>query len=650
MFYEVIPARVFRQDSGVLTYSIDEKLEVGQLVMVPLGRAVVPGMILRKVEKPNFQTKKIEQVLYTRPLPRHLVAAMQWLAQYYLAPLPQVLNLMLPVGINKKRRSPKKQGQVSRKSNPDIPLNAEQKQALKKLQVHGSGTQLLHGVTGSGKTHIYLHLAKQVCARGESTILLVPEIALTSQLVQIFTKTFGRQVLVLHSRQTEAERHLAWEKVLNADEPLVVIGPRSALFAPVENLGLIIIDEAHENTYFQENAPKYSAVRLASMMAQQAKIPCILGTATPLATDYYLAQQKKTLVPLTKKAKEEAHPPQISVIDLKDKNAFSQNRYFSDKLLKSIEKNLEKGRQTLIFHNRRGSAPLTICERCGWQAMCPNCLLPLTLHADDYTLRCHTCGYQGSVPSSCPECKCPSIIHKGFGTKLLETELKRLFPKARVARFDADNAKHETLDRLYTEVKNGEIDILVGTQTLTKGLDLPKLALVGVVQADAGLSLPDYAADEHTFQLLTQVIGRIGRGHIKNTEAIIQTYQPDSPVIQRAVEADYDNFVTELLAKRQQQKLPPFVFLAKLTVVYKTETAAVRQIRKIYKKLKQQITEKKWQIFVSPPMPAFHEHTPQGYIWQLTLRAKSRAQLVKLLGSLAKTSAIHITLDPPSML
>ncbi len=649
MFYEVIPTRIFRQGVGVLTYSAEQKLEIGQIVLVPLGRSVVPGVVLRKVTKPEFKTKPIERVLYKQPLPRHLVGAAQWLADYYLEPLPQVMNLMLPVGVAKKRRLVA-QPAVKKASKTEVPLNAEQKKVLRKLQQAGAGTQLLHGVTGSGKTHIYLHLAEDVFKKGKSTILLVPEIALTSQLVQVFAKTFGQSVVVLHSRQTEAERHLIWERILQADEPLVVVGARSALFAPLKNLGLIIIDEAHENTYFQENAPKYSAVRLASALAAAEKFLCVLGTATPLITDYYLAQQRKALISLPHKAKPDAHPPEVKLVDLKDKNNFSHNRYFSDQLLKEIEQNLDKGQQTLIFHNRRGSAPLTICENCGWQAMCPHCLLPLTLHADDYTLRCHTCGHQEKVPSSCPECKCPQIIHKGFGTKLLETELKRLFPKAKIARFDADNTKAETLDRLYTEVKDGKIDILVGTQTLTKGLDLPKLATVGIVQADAGLALPDFAADEHAFHLLTQVIGRIGRGHIAQTKAIIQTYQPENTIVQDAIKADYEHFADDLLQKRCQQNLPPFVFLAKIAIAYKTEATAVRQIRNLHKELQDQITENKWQISVSRPMPAFHEHTPQGYIWQLVLKAKSRAQLTKLLQTIPRTSALHLTLDPPSML
>ena len=342
MFYEVIPTRIFRQNSRALTYHSDAKLEIGQLVMIPLGRVTVPGIVFKKIKKPNFPTKKISQILYEQPLPKHLVDAVQWLADYYLAPLPQVVNLMLPVGVNKKRRMSKIQSKKTSKTNAEIPLNVEQKRALEQIRQYGAGTQFLHGVTGSGKTHIYLQLAKDALEQGKSTILLVPEIALTSQLVQIFTKTFGTQIALLHSRQTEAERHLEWEKILHSKKPLVVIGPRSALFAPVADLGLIIIDEAHENTYFQENTPKYSAIRLASMIAQQAQIPCVLGTATPLAVDYYLAKQKNALVSLTHKAKTEAHPPQIFVVDLKDKNAFSRNRYFSNQLLKALEKILPK--------------------------------------------------------------------------------------------------------------------------------------------------------------------------------------------------------------------------------------------------------------------------------------------------------------------
>ena len=275
--------------------------------------------------------------------------------------------------------------------------------------------------------------------------------------------------------------------------------------------------------------------------------------------------------------------------------------------------------------------------------LCPNCYLPLTLHADTYELVCHTCGHKERVPLNCPKCGAPGILHKGFGTKLLESELKKLFPKATIRRFDADNKKNEGLDAVYTEVHDGNIDILVGTQTLAKGLDLPKLATVGVVQADAGLNLPDFMAEERTFQLLTQVIGRVGRGHTDMAEVFIQTFRPDSPVIDFATELDYDGFYEYVIKKRRKAGFPPFMFVAKLEITMKTEAAVLRKIRETAKKL-----QNNSRLLVSPPMPAFHERTSRGYTWQIIVRAKSRKALVETCSNLDPN--FRVTFDPVGLL
>ena len=644
MYYEVIPLKLFRQDAGVLTYAADIELYPGQLVTIPLGRFTTTGIVLKKVKRPQIQTKKIKNLLYQDPLPEHLLKAITWLSSYYLTPLPTVAQMALPKGLDKTRRAKSAPAPAPEKL-PIIPLNSAQEKALSALKNAPTSTRLLHGITGSGKTNIYLQLAREALAKRQSTILLVPEIALTSQLVQVFEDTFGGHVVLMHSGQTESARHQIWESLLTATQPQIIIGPRSALFAPVKDLGLIIIDESHESAYYQENTPKYSALRLASFIASALKIPCVQGTATPLVADYYLAQHKHAVITLDRKAKATARPPEVKVIDFKSKELFAKNRYFSAPLLAAIKDNLAHHRQTLIFHNRRGSAPLTICDNCGWQALCPNCFLPLTLHTDSYSLLCHTCGHQEKVLHSCPECKGLSIMHKGFGTKLLESELARLFPDAKIARFDADNTKATSLAAKYAEVKSGQIDIIIGTQTIAKGLDLPRLATVGVVQADAGLALPDYAAEERTFHLLTQVLGRIGRGHLDKATAFIQTYQPDHPAIKAAISADYASFYQYLIKKRQQSHLPPFRYLARLTITYKTEKTTLARIRTAAATLSALPG-----IELSAPTPAFHEHTPTGYTWQIIIKATSREKLLGALKFLPKNSNTHLQLDPPSLL
>lgn len=653
MYFEVIPTKVFRKGATVLTYFSTIKLKRGHIVLVPLGRTSCPAIVSRSVKKPSFTCKPITKLLYATPLPAHLMQSLFWLSRYYLLDLPLVASLLLPIGVEKSRRNTTPQDlSPFIQPNSSLPLNQAQKIALKKLQAIPNPTKLLFGITGSGKTNIYLKLVQQTLNQGQSVILLVPEIALTSQLVQNVKAAFSQQVRLIHSKQTESSRHQIWESILTSTSPQIVIGPRSALFAPLSNLGLIIIDEAHESAYYQENAPRYSALRLASFIASSQNITCLLGTATPLVSDYYLSKTKRSLVTLSQKAKKTAIKPSIKIIDFTNKDLFTKSRYFSNPLLACLKSNLESGHQTLIYHNRRGSAPMTICENCGWQALCPHCFLPLTLHSDSYSLLCHACGYSSKIPSSCPECHHPSIIHKGFGTKLLETELIKLFPKARIARFDADNTKSNSLDVLYSEVKNGNIQIVIGTQAVSRGLDLPHLASIGIVQADSGLSLPDFAAEERTFELLTQVIGRVGRGHLQTASVFIQTYQPNSPVINLAIKEDYPSFYDYLIKKRRKQLLPPFCYLAKLTITYKTEQTTLKKIHSLSQALvkAQKSIPQSPQIFLSPPMPAFHEHSNSGFSWQVIVKSRSRQALLTLLSNIDPKFNAHLALDPPSLL
>ena len=646
MFYEVIPEGKVEE----LTYAFDASLLPGQIVLVPLGRRTVPGVIIKKVAQPDFATRKILQVLYTKPLPKHLLDVAKFIHEYYLAPSGSAVGLILPKGVEKQRRKRKTEQMFGNKNKAlqsglkqTIPLNTPQKNALEGLQKAPGATKLLFGVTGSGKTNVYLEMALNALKREKSTVVLVPEIALTGQLVQVFEEVFGEKVVVIHSKQTEAERHRIFDSLLLAEEPKIVIGPRSALFAPLGDLGLIIIDEEHETTYYQENSPKYSAIRVASLMASKLGIDLVLGSATPTIEDYYLASRQNAVVEITEKAKSAAVKPKVKLIDFKNRDNFRKNRYFCDKLLVKISENLEAGRQTLIFHNRRGSSPLTICENCGEELLCPHCFLPLTLHADSYELVCHTCGFAEKVPAGCPKCGHPGLVHKGFGTKLLESELKKLFPTARVRRFDADNKRGEGMEAVYDSVREGEVDILVGTQTLAKGLDLPKLATVGVVQADAGLSLPDYLAEERTFQLITQVMGRVGRGHSDVAEVFVQTFRPEHPALKFALDEDYKGFYDYLLTRRKRAGFPPFKFVMKLTITMKTEAIVVRKVRELVKNL---AANKK--LIVSPPQPAFHERTSQGYTWQIIVRSSSRKALVDACKNIDKN--FRITLDPPGLL
>ena len=644
-YYEVAPNRIIRPDSPVFTYASETPLAIGQIVTVPLGRNHHTGIVTRQVDEPPYATKPIASIVEERPLPPQLVQLAWWLSTYYGSHMATVLQTMLPQGITKKRRVRPSHQMHSVRNRTKIVLNKDQSQAVDTIDAARPGTLLLHGITGSGKTAVYIEVAKHTLARGQSVIVLVPEIALTSQIVDEFSQHFDN-IILTHSRQTEAERHIAWQTALHATAPHVVIGPRSALFMPVETLGLIIIDEAHEPSFKQEQSPRYSALRAASVLAQATDARLLLGSATPLAADYYVAKSTgKPLIELPRLARESAVKPTVSLVDMTARRNFKQHRFLSDKLLAAMTTTIANGHQVLLFHNRRGSSSTTLCEQCGWSASCPRCFLPLTLHSDLHQLRCHVCGHTEKVPTSCPMCGSVNIIHKGIGTKLIESEVQRLFPQQTVARFDGDSDAATTVEARYKELYDGSIDIIVGTQVIAKGLDLPKLRTVGVIQADAGLSLPDFSAPERTFQLLAQVVGRVGRSH-HTTDVIVQSYQPTHYAVTTGLAQDYARFYDETITERQRSHFPPFVFLLKLTCTYKTEAAAIRQSQALARTLRRHATK---GVEILGPTPAFYERQRDSYRWQLVLKSPKRADLVALLEHLPPTHW-QFELDPTSLL
>jgi primosomal protein N' (replication factor Y) len=644
-YYEVAPLRIIRLGSSTFTYASSEPLFVGQIVTIEVGKKVLVGLVMSSVKEPSYKTKEITAVIEETPIPEPLVKLALWLSEYYTTPLATVLQTVLPRGLEKARRARPNQVHTSKRDRTTIVFNKDQDRAITEIMDSTGGTIILQGVTGSGKTEVYKEIARRMVAEGKSVIVLVPEISLTSQIISEFLHDFP-DVVVTHSHMTEAERHAVWKQVLDAKTPQLVIGPRSALFMPVPKLGAVIIDESHEPSYKQEQAPRYSAIRAASMLGKYADAKVILGSATPSITDRFLAEAaKRPVIRLDRSARSGAQAADVKVVDMKKRENFTHHRFISDQLIESIEKNLVNEKQSLIFHNRRGSAATTLCENCGWTALCPNCFVPLTLHSDTYDLSCHICGHHEKVPTSCPVCHSADIIHKGIGTKLIETELHKLFPKARIARFDSDNKTDETVNSLYEDLYRGEIDIAIGTQVVAKGLDLPHLRTVGVIQADSGLSLPDYAASERTFQLLAQVIGRVGRDE-HASEVVVQTYQPTNPAIQYGLKQDYESFYTYALEVRKKSYFPPYSYLLKLTTVYKTEGAAIRSAKALATELKKSLNP---DVRLLGPTPAFYERQHDTYRWQLVLKSPKREYLVDALGKLPVTHW-QSELDPPSLL
>jgi primosomal protein N' (replication factor Y) len=644
-YYEVAPMRIVRADQATFTYESETPLIIGTLVAIPIGKQTSTGVVVKEVTKPKYDTKPIAEIIEDKPIPESLVELSLWLAEYYRTPLATVLQTVLPRGLTTKRRVQERLEKTSLRDRTQIVLNKEQSEAVTSVMKQPSGTILLQGVTGSGKTEVYKEVARQTIASGRSVIVLVPEISLTSQIIDEFAHDFP-DLIVTHSHMTEAQRHLAWKQALEAEQPVVIIGPRSALFMPVPHLGAIIVDEAHEPSYKQEQAPRYSALRAASVLGKLTESRVIFGSATPLVADRYLAEANNSLIiRLDKPARGNAKASNVELIDMTKRQNFHKHRFLSDKLLEAIEQNIASGRQTLIFHNRRGSASTTLCENCGWSAQCPRCFVPLVLHADTYTLSCHICDTKQKVPTVCPVCGSADIIHKGIGTKLIESELKRLFPRAIVARFDGDNNNDETVNERYKELYSGEINIAIGTQVVAKGLDLPKLHTVGVIQADSGLALPDYTSAERAFQLLAQVVGRVGRDE-RDTQTIVQSYQPTHPVVQFGLKQDYEGFYQYALAERHKGGFPPFRFLLQLTDVYKTEASAIKAAKQLSATLKTSIPA---GIEVLGPTPAFYERQHDTYRWQLVLKSPKREALADVLKHVP-TTHWQYDLDPSSLL
>lgn len=645
-YYLVSPLRMVHRHDSTLTYHSDHDLQPGQIVAVSVGTKVVPAVIIDSTSKPTFETKAIDQIVSETPLPQPLLKLHDWLATYYVSHPVNVWQTMLPSGLLKKRRATTKSRIQHRRERTHFLLNKAQQQAFLTLSHHPTGTSLLHGITGSGKTALYVELAKKTLAEGRSVIILVPEIALTSQIIADFTGHID-DVLVTHSTMTEATRHTTWLEALHETSPRLVIGPRSALFTPLKNIGLIVIDECHEPSYKQEKSPRYSALRAASVLASAHGAKLVLGSATPSIADYHVASQQapETIVTLSELARPQAVLPSVEIVDMTKRLNFHRSQFLSDKLLDQLTTTLKDGHQSLIFHNRRGSAPTTLCENCGWSAACPRCYVPLTLHADQFQLRCHLCNHQERVPTQCPECGGAHIIHKGIGTKRVEEELRKLFPEARIARFDGDNADNETVDSQYQALYDGEIDIIIGTQVIAKGLDLPKLRFVGVVQADSGLSLPEYQSTERVFQLLAQVSGRVGRNE-HASYVVIQSYQPEHASVKYGIARDYTNFYTHGLAERKRAYYPPFCYLLKMTCTFKSEAASVRAARTLATALRPHLTK---DMELLGPAPAFYERVRDSYRWQLIVKSPKRADLAKLIEHIPP-KYWQYELDPGSLL
>ena len=487
---------------------------------------------------------------------------------------------------------------------------------------------LLHGVTGSGKTEVYLQAAQHCLDRGKSVLVLVPEIALTPQTVQHFKSRFSAlhdQVAVLHSNLSQGERFDEWHRIRKG-EAMVVVGARSAVFAPLPSPGLIIVDEEHENTYKQENPPKYQGRDLAVVRGNLERCQVVLGSATPSLESFQNAQSGKyNLVRLTERADGQSLPL-IRVVDMRNETRKQKGgpAILSERLRTDMEKKLEAGQQVILFLNRRGFARSLQCPSCGHVCECQHCAVPLTYHRTEERLICHLCGYQSIVPRACPKCHDRSILLQGYGTQKVEEVLKKVFPSARLARLDADTArKKNALRNTLRDFRARKIDILLGTQMIAKGLDFPNVTLAGILNADLSLHAPDFRAGERTFQLLTQVAGRSGRGEMEG-EVIIQTFTPHSPSVQFARHHDYEGFADQEYDFRQQFNFPPFTHAALLTSKCSHERLAEFTLQNLHQRLS---TNLPGGIELGAPNPAPTPRSHGLFRFQLLMRSDNPRML-----------------------
>lgn len=545
--------------------------QIGKRAEVKFGNRRLTGIIVKLFDElPKdlpYDASKIRpiiRVLDEEPLlTSELINLGIWMSNYYLTPIGEILNSMIPSG----KRETSSQDFSFTDEFPEqkiVTLSDEQKKAIESITSSNNETvkfHYLYGTTGSGKTEVFLQVAEKILKKGKGIIYLVPEIGLTPQVIEAVTMRFGSTVAVLHSGLTPSQKLTEWNRILHK-EARIVIGARSAVFAPVPQLGLIIIDEEHDGSYKSNNTPRYHARQIAMYRCSKLAIPLLMGSATPSVESWNsISNGQFECHKLTKRLAGGA-PPKIKIIDLSKQPSSGQS--ISQELFEAIDKAVAKKRQAILFLNRRGFNHFFRCSYCGYELKCKNCSVPLTYHKSINRLKCHYCGWSLEAPNSCPQCGSFDVGYSGFGTEFIEAEVKAKFPNARVVRVDTDSLtkKGELQDKLDA-FKKGEYDIMLGTQMIAKGLNFPNLKVVGIVLADTGLHLPDFRASEKTFALITQVAGRAGR-FFPDGEVYVQTYNPGAESIYYACNSKVNEFYSSEISTRKLLEFPPFSRLVRL--------------------------------------------------------------------------------------
>ena len=610
-------------------YLCKEKVVIGSRVKVPFGSKKVTGIVLSHKDKSSFsKLKEVEEVIdHEALLSKEILEFLTWSANYYHHPIGEVLSNAIPKNLrNGKPALLKKPSEAHVKvSSTDIQLTTEQSFAINEVLKSSSEFNgfLLHGVTGSGKTEVYLNITERLLKTGKQVLVLVPEIGLTPQMISRFKERIEGQVVAVHSQLNDTQKQDAYLLAKNGDAK-VILGTRSAIFTPIPNLGLVIVDEEHDNSFKQQSNFRYSARDLSFMRAKFANVPLILGTATPsLETLKNVIEKKLARLTLTSRPGETIMPS-IDLIDMRSQ----PSEPLSKPLIARIKHYLSESRQVMLFINRRGYAPIYYCTECGWQSECTSCDSRLVYHRSINRLKCHHCGLEKSPESSCPSCSSKELKILGYGTERLEENLESFFPSTEVIRIDRDTTrKKKAFATHLKKINSGEPCIIIGTQMLAKGHDFSNLAFVGILDVDVGLMSTDFRATEHLAQLLVQVSGRCGRGKYKG-EVNIQTRYPNHPIFNFVKDSRYTEYAKTLLLERKDTKLPPFAHQALICANAKNKILAENFLTEVAQLINSIEIE---SVEIWGPVPGVIERKSDYYYFNLYLQSEDRGQLRRLI-------------------
>ncbi len=673
MFAEILLPQKVGTDKDSLTYKIPLELEQivkkGNIVEVPLRKSKLRGVVIDLHQNtPSYNTKDILGIVEKAPhLQEWQIELLTWISNYYFCPLFKALKLFLPATINTKKKILDWMPEEEQKAGSTrLTLSPEQMKGLESIDQSEKKIILIHGITGSGKTEVYRRLAEAQLKKGKQTLILVPEISLTPQTFQTFQEEFGNHIAVLHSQITAKQKEHFWYDIYHG-QTKIIIGSRSALFAPFKNLGEIIIDEEHETSYKQDQSPRYHARDVATKLTELLNIKLILGSATPSLETYFQAKEGNFgLVELQNRVSNlhKSELPNVQIVDLREELRNKNYSIFSAALNKKLVQKLSANEQAILFINRRGAASAILCRECGYIEKCENCDVSMTYHktlsVENLTmpaerLICHHCGLIKKVPIICPKCGSSFIRYLGLGTQKVQDEVLKIFPKARVLRADKDTIqKRDSFKQLYEDFKSHKADLLIGTQMIAKGLHFPNVNLVGIILAELSLTMPDFRSTERTFQLLTQVAGRAGRDGTTG-EVVIQTYIPDNYAIQKAQKHDFHGFYEEEIQIRKNFHYPPFAKLIKITFSNTKHEKCHQETKKMFDGLQKDIQLAEnidLEISSVTMYPAFLARLNKKFRWNILITGKNPSQFLKnyLSKNPIQRENIKIDVDPISTL